>query len=129
MELPNYFDAILGGEFAEHLRVRVKAGRWGRKTLKTRTERVEWMGIVRAIESVKGEKRERFRDRYGDWGCDAALYLAPRQGRKKLRELAGLAGGIDYAAVGGATSRFSKRLAQGDLKREMKRILTQLSKS
>ncbi len=39
---------------------------------------------------------EEFRDRYGDWGRDAALYLGRQRGRLKLEELAGLSGGVRY---------------------------------
>lgn len=41
----------------------------------------------------------------------------------KLTELSEAAGGIDYAAVAGAISRMSKRLAKGELRTEMKRFL------
>ncbi len=119
---------ILGSEeFAAQLRDRVKGSRREQKSLKVYDERVAWDRIVRAVESVKGEKWEAFRDRYGDWGRDAALYLGRRQGRMKLLELSQVAGGVDYAAVGGAISRFGKRLIKGELRTEMKKILTQLS--
>ena len=45
----------------------------------------------------------------------------------KLTELSEAVGGIHYAAVGGAISRFGKRLAKGDLRAEVKRIEAQLS--
>ena len=32
-----------------------------------------------AVEEVKGERWEEFRDRHGDWGRDAALYLGRRR--------------------------------------------------
>ena len=79
------------------------------------------------MESVKKEKWERFRDRHGDWGRDAALYFGRKQGRMKLRELSEAAGNMEYAAVGGAISRFGKRLANGELRAEVRRIESYLS--
>ena len=51
------------------------------------------------------------------------------KGRMKLTELSEVAGGIDYAAIAGAIRRLSNRLAKGELRTEMKRILSQLSNS
>ena len=39
-----------------------------------------------AVERVKGEKWMEFRDRHGDWGRDAALWLGRRCGRLKLAQ-------------------------------------------
>ena len=88
-----------------------------------------WDRIVKAVASVKGEKWEAFRDRHGDWGRDAALYFGRNRGRMKLMELSAAIGNIDYAAVGGAVSRFGKQLAKGELRTEGRRIESQLSNS
>jgi hypothetical protein len=72
---------------------------------------------------VKGEKWDEFSQRYGDWGRDAALWLGRRRGRYTLGELGQLAGGMDYAAVGQAISRFVKRL---QTVAELRRIVTKL---
>ena len=82
-----------------------------------------------AVEEVKGEKWKEFRDRHGDWGRDAALYFGRRQGRMKLGELAKAAGGMDYAIVGSAISRFAKRVAKRELREVVKDIRTQFSKN
>lgn len=75
-----------------------------------------------AVEAIKGEKWEPFRDRHGDWGRDAALWLGRR------RELAERAGGIDYASAGAAVSRSGRQLqASSSLRREVARIERHLS--
>ena len=71
----------------------------------------QWKHIVEAVEKAKAERWEAFVDR-GDWGRDASLWLGRRLGRLSLRQLAGLAGGLDYATVGTAVSRFPRRLAR-----------------
>ena len=73
---------------------------------------MSWPRIVAALEGAKGEKWGQFSQRHGDWGRDGGLWLARKWGRYGLRELGELAGGMDYAAVGQAVSRFGKRLEQ-----------------
>ncbi len=53
-------------------------------------------------ESLRRERWQTFRDRYGDWSRDLALYLGQRRCGIKLKELGKLAGGIDYGSVSGA---------------------------
>gem|GEM_PF-73952 len=55
--------------------------------------------IIAAVEQVKGEKWEEFRDRYGDWGRDMVILFARKRCGMKLRELGEKIGGMDYAAV------------------------------
>ncbi|MFH0909149.1 MAG: hypothetical protein V1929_10330 [bacterium] len=62
--------------------------------------------LVQAVEKMKGERWASFRDRDGDWGRNAVLYLARRRGRFTLAELAGLVGLSNYMAV--AASRFKR---------------------
>ena len=81
-----------------------------------------------ALEQSKGESWSQFRQRHGDWGRDAALWLGRKHGRYKLSELGELAGGLDYAAVGQAVSRFAKRLqAGGELRRKLVKLENALS--
>ena len=64
----------------------------------------------------------------GDWGRDAALWLGRRRGRLTLVQLGQAAGGMDYAAVGQAVSRFVRRWEKDPtLRREVTRIESQLS--
>lgn len=68
-------------------------------------------------------------NRHGDWGRDAALWLGRRAARLKLVELGRLVGGVDYAVVSKAISRFSGRLASEEwLSEKLTRIQNQLSK-
>jgi hypothetical protein len=67
--------------------------------------------VVRAVERIKGESWPLFRDRYGDWGRDAVLYLARRRGRLTLSELADRSDLANYMAVSVAVSRFGRRLS------------------
>ncbi len=46
----------------------------------------------------------------GNGALPAALYLGQRYGGLRLGELGELAGGMEYAAVNAAISRFEKRL-------------------
>ena len=58
--------------------------------------------MVKAVERFKGEKWADFRNRYGDWGRDLALYLGRKRCQLKLGKLAELAGGMDCASVAAA---------------------------
>ena len=69
-----------------------------------------WGEVLSAVEALRGERWEQFRDRYGDWGRDLALYLGRTRCGLKLKELGALAGGIDYVSVSSAVRRFRARL-------------------
>ena len=64
--------------------------------------------VIAAMEKIKGEKWEDFRDRHGDWGRDVVLYLARRACGLGLRELGEAAGQMDYAAVSAAIKRLER---------------------
>ena len=104
---------ILGGErFAKKVRGRIRVHREhaGRNEWKRQKDFEE---IVAMVERIKGEKWAAFRDRYGDWGRDLALWAGRLQGGLSLRALGELAGGMDYGAVALAVRRLSAR-AQKD---------------
>jgi len=83
--------------------------------------------VVRAVEQIKGEPWEQFRDRYGDWGRDMVVYVARRHGGLRLRELADAMGGLDYGSVAMASKRFSQRLlTDRSLRHHYERIKLQL---
>jgi hypothetical protein len=115
---------VLGTEaFARELRRLARGSAREQPTLRKLVRRPTWEDIVRALEAAKGEPWSEFRDRYGDWGRDGALWLARRRGGCRLKELAKLAGGIDYATAGQAVARFARRL---QTERELKRIFSRL---
>jgi REP element-mobilizing transposase RayT len=121
---------VLGSPaFVEELRQRVKGQEREQRGWREMQKRRSWEEIVQAVEKAKGEKWEEFRDRYGDWGRDVAFWLGRRAGRLSLGQLGKLAGGLDYAAVGAALSRFQRRLSEEPtLARSVKKIESQLSK-
>ena len=89
---------------------------------------IGWERIVSALEQAKGEAWDVFARRHGDWGRDAALWLGRRGGRLRLAQVGALAGGLDYATVSKAVSRFCQRLADDPaLRQKMVEIEAQLS--
>ena len=62
------------------------------------------------MEELKGEAREQFMCRRGDWGRPLVLFLARRFCGLTLRELGERAGGTDYAAVSAMLKRFEARV-------------------
>jgi REP element-mobilizing transposase RayT len=121
---------VLGSEaFARGLLRQVRANAREQPAWGKLQPRLSWAGIVSALEKVKGESWSEFGGRYGDWGRDAALWLGRKRGRYTLGELGQLAGGMDYAAVGQAVSRFDKRIGrEADLKRNGVRSERQMLK-
>jgi REP element-mobilizing transposase RayT len=104
---------VLGTQaFAQRLGKGLKSGLREHPGASKLRRGLDWKKIVEAVEEAKGERWERFVDRHGDWGRDAALWLGRRLGRLSLGQLAALAGGLDYATVGAAVSRFARRLAR-----------------
>src|SRR5262245_19805113 len=69
--------------------------------------------VIAAVERVKGEKWDEFRDRHGDRGRDMVLYLGRRVCGLKLRELAEAIGLPNYAVVATNSKRYEQWL-QGD---------------
>jgi putative transposase len=120
---------ILGSErFARAVRAKLQPDEREQPGARQLSGRVNWEQIVQAVESAKGESWAQFRDRHGDWGRDVALWVGRRLGRLKLRELAQLAGGLDYTTAGAAVNRISLRLAHDEtLRRQVQRIERQLS--
>ena len=121
---------VLGTEaFARRLLQKARGNSREQPTLRKLGPRISWPQIIGALEQAKGESWAQFSQRHGDWGRDAALWLGRKRARYHLAELGELAGGLDYAAVGQAVSRFSKRVqAGGQLRRELTQIEKQLSK-
>jgi REP element-mobilizing transposase RayT len=115
---------VLGTEaFARALQRQARGNAHEQTELRRLAPRVSWEDILRAIERVKDEKWDAFCQRYGDWGRDAALWLGRRHGRLTLGQLGERVGGVDYAAVAQAVTRFGKRLAR---ETELRRIITKL---
>lgn len=84
--------------------------------------------IVAAVEKIKGESWEAFKDRHGDDGRDLTLYLARRRSGLTLREIGERLAVGDYKTVSKAVERFEKSLARDAARRErVQAALAQLS--
>jgi hypothetical protein len=90
---------------------------------------VAWERIVAAVEAVHGERWEEFRDRYGDWGRDAALCLGRQRGQLKLEEPARLSGGVGYTTVAQGVRRARQQIQRDEAwRRRIDAVCAQLSK-
>ena len=85
-------------------------------------ETVSWKAISATIGEVWGQDWETLAAGHGNGALGAALYLARKHSDKTLRELGGLAGGMQYPAVTMAIRRLAKRLeTDKSLARKVKR--------
>jgi len=97
-------------EFVEQMKQWLRGDKREQPSAKRLRSGPSWEQIVREVERVKGERWGEFRDRYGDWGRDLALYAGQRLAGMRLRDLAVKAGGVDYGSAAGALLRFRGRL-------------------
>lgn len=119
---------VLGAErFAKKVRgsIRVHREHAPRDALKARCG---FDAIVRCVERIKGERWAEFRDRYGDWGRDLALWAGRRFAGLTLRALGQAAGGMDYSAVSMCIRRLEARARhERGMRFLMKRVAQQCS--
>jgi putative transposase len=107
---------LLGtAEFVQRCRKLVRGNPREQPQLKQLREQPGLAEVIRAVERIKGEAWERFRDRHGDWGRDLVLYGARRHCGVRLRELAEAAGGLNYGSAAVIVQRFEKRLKKDAL--------------
>ena len=71
---------------------------------------VEWKGLVRAAEKIRGEPWKLWAERHADWGRDGVMYVAVRYGGMRLVEVVRQAG-MKYYAAAQAVRRFAQALA------------------
>ncbi|MGA2862878.1 MAG: hypothetical protein ABSF95_00145 [Verrucomicrobiota bacterium] len=102
--------ALGSAAFARRLVEGVGGSRGEQKEVRRLAGRPSWAEIISAVERLKGGGWGEFCDRRGDWGRDGALWLGRRAGRLWLAELGRLAGGMGYAAVAQALTRFGRRM-------------------
>jgi putative transposase len=102
---------ILGTEvFAQELRRELRGNLREHTALRQLKGGVSWEAILCALEKARGEDWEQFGPRHGDWGRDAALWLARRHSRYTFGQLGKMAGRISYGTAAQAVIRFGKRL-------------------
>ena len=103
---------LLGpNEFVVRMKKLLKGNRQEQTGLrKARGETVSWKAIRATISEVWGQDWAKLEAGHGNGALGAALYLARKHSDKTLRELGGLAGGMQYPAVTMAIRRLAKRL-------------------
>ena len=99
------------------------------KALRAWKRLVPFARMIAVVAQEKGEPWERFRDRYGDWGRDVALWLGRRHCGLTLQELGCAAGGMSYPAVGQAVRKMEQRRnADGKIMRLVEKLERQCLK-
>jgi REP element-mobilizing transposase RayT len=119
---------VLGGaEFLASLRKHVRGHeqeqRGARRLLEARPGLAE---VIAAVEAVKGEKWDDFRERHGDSGRDMVLYLGRRVCGLKLGELAKAVGIHNDAAVSTNARRYEERLQSQRREQNLMKEVTQM---
>jgi hypothetical protein len=101
---------LLGSQdFVRRTKAQLRGNQREQPALRRLRERSTWGDVVRVIELIKREPWDSFRDRHGDWGRNAALWLARHHCGMTLQELGAAAGGIDYVTVSLAVRRLEQR--------------------
>ena len=105
---------LLGGEqFLARMQAYLKGNHQEQAGLRQLQERPTLATAIAAVEGLKGQKWNRFRDVHGDWGRDLVLYLGRTRCGLTLQELAAVAGGVQYGSISAALQRFG-RLVKAD---------------
>ena len=85
---------------------------------------VPFSKAIEAVENIKGEPKETWLHRHGDWGKWMLLFIGHRYCDMTQIELGKQIGGMDYAAVSAGIRRLEKRIKQDKaLNRQLKRCI------
>jgi REP element-mobilizing transposase RayT len=119
---------VLGGaEFLAGLRKQVRGDaqeqRGARRLARSRPRLEE---VIAAVERVKGEPWDEFRERHGDRGRDLVLYLGRRVCGLKLLALAEAVGLRNYAVVATNAKRYEQRLPSDRQEQARMKAVSQL---
>ena len=100
--------AVLGSQaFLEELRTCIRGDKLEQRgARRLRLARLSLAAVIQAVQKVKCEPWETFRDRHGDRGRDLVLFLGRRMCGLKLKELARESGLAEYAGVAMAVKRY-----------------------
>jgi len=120
--------AVGGAAFARRMRQAGRsAGRRrgiaGKRALRSR---VTIQTVIRAVEKVKGERWNSFKDRYGDLGLALAMWAARGFTGLTLKDIGAALGGLDYAAVSVAVRRLESRARADEALAAQQQTLRQL---
>lgn len=120
--------AILGSaQFVQQVREHLAGdGQEQRAAARLRTQWLDLPEVIAAVERVKGERWEAFRDRHGDGARDMILYLGRRRCGMKLKELGAACGLDNYGSVVMAIRRYERKLARDAAESERLNEITQM---
>ena len=120
--------AIGSADFVDQIKGMVGGGSRETERRKRLRRRLEFEDVVQGIEVYRGEPRERWLERHGDWGKWMVLRVARAYTGMTLAELGQAIGGKDYAAVSTGLRVFEGKL-RGDrkLKKAYREIVENLN--
>ena len=101
--------AVGGEDFRRKVLAIAKGGHRETEGQRNLRRRIEYEDAIRAVEQVRGAKRDVFLSLHGDWGPALVMWLLRRHGGMTLREIGAAMGGKDYAAVSERIRRFTKQ--------------------
>jgi REP element-mobilizing transposase RayT len=106
------FDTLSIGsaKFREKIKAIAKGGDRETQERGRLRQRIDFEQAVSAVEKVKGQSREAFLSRHGDWGAAMVMWLLRQYGGMTLREIGAVMDGKDYAAVSERIRRFQKQI-------------------
>ena len=118
-------------DFVEHMSQLLKGDRREQTSLRTiRSGRLSWKQITEAVSSVGDQKWQTLSTAHGNAARSVALYVARHYSDRTLRELAQLAGGMEYPAATMAIRRLERRLkSDKGLAKKIERVLRMLQVS
>lgn len=117
---------VLGSKaFAQTVMKMVRGDKREQPEIKRLRPSVKVADVIHAVEVVKEESWERFRDRHGDDGRDMVLWLARQRSGLTLRELGEAVGGLDYRSVSSAIRRVNHDVQAN---RHLRRVINKAMK-
>ena len=120
--------AIGAAEFVRRIKVAAQGGNRETEGKRELRRLVTFQDVIAAVETLKGEPWEKTVVRHGDWGKPLAMWAARQYGGMTLREVGEQLGGMDYAAVGMAITRFIRKAdADRKLQSRMKKLAQMLN--
>lgn len=122
---------VMGSEgFIARLRAMVRGDRSNHPDVRKWQRLLPFGRVISAVESMKGEPWERFRDRYGDEGRDMVLWLGRQRCGMTHTELSVAVGGMSAVAVSSAVRTLeSRRRRDGSLRDVLACLEEQLAKN